>query len=142
MKYLIIPSVLFVFIFLSPGSVPWAQSGNKADMVNGAGASFPFPVYAQWAYKYNQISGVKINYQSIGSGGGIAQIKAQTVDFGGTDAPLKIDELNAHGLLQFPMVMGGVVPIINLKQVDAGSIKLSPRVLVDIFLGKSLNEMV
>jgi len=78
--------------------------------INGAGASFPFPVYAQWAYKYGKVKGVRINYQSIGSGGGIRQIKARTVDFGASDAPLKPEELEPSGLIQFPMVMGGVVP--------------------------------
>ena len=75
--------------------------------INGAGATFPYPVYSQWAYKYNKLTGMKLNYQSIGSGGGIAQIKAKTVDFGASDAPMKPENLDEEGLLQFPMVIGG-----------------------------------
>ncbi|MCI5146988.1 MAG: phosphate ABC transporter substrate-binding protein PstS, partial [Candidatus Electrothrix sp. AR3] len=104
--------------------------------VNGAGASFPFPVYGQWAHKYHKLTGVELNYQSIGSGGGIAQIKAKTIDFGASDAPLKKEELDQIGLIQFPMIMGGVVPVINVKGVKAGKMKLSNTLLADIFLGK------
>lgn len=104
--------------------------------ITGAGASFPFPVYSQWANKYHEMTGVKLNYQSIGSGGGIAQIKAKTVDFGASDAPLNAEELNEAGLMQFPMVMGGVVLVVNLDGVAAGQVKLTPAVLADIFLGK------
>lgn len=104
--------------------------------INGAGATFPYPVYAQWAHKYQKLKGVKLNYQSIGSGGGIAQIKAKTVDFGASDAPLKAAELEKHGLIQFPMIMGGVVPVVHIKGVGAGKMKLSPNVLAGIFLGK------
>ncbi len=104
--------------------------------LNGAGASFPYPVYSQWAYKYHATTGVKINYQSIGSGGGIAQIKAKTVDFGASDAPLKADELSSAGLIQFPMVIGGVVPVVNLEGVGAGQLHLTPELLAHIFLGK------
>jgi len=111
-----------------------AQAANVT--LNGAGASFPYPLYSQWAYKYNSLTGVKINYQSIGSGGGIAQIKAKTVDFGGTDKPLKVDELKQSGLIQFPMVMGGVVPVVNVAGVAPGQLRLSGEVLAQIFLGK------
>lgn len=104
--------------------------------VNGAGASFPFPVYSQWANKYNTLTGMKLNYQSIGSGGGIAQIKAKTIDFGASDAPMKAEELNAAGLIQFPMVMGGVAPVVNIEGIEAGKLQLSGQVLADIFLGK------
>lgn len=104
--------------------------------INGAGATFPYPVYAQWGYTYNQTTGVKLNYQSIGSGGGIAQIKAKTVDFGASDAPLKPEELAEAGLMQFPMIMGGVVPVIHLAGVAAGSLKLTPETLSKIFLGE------
>lgn len=104
--------------------------------VNGAGASFPFPVYSQWAYKYHTLAEMQLNYQSIGSGGGIAQIKAKTVDFGASDAPLKAEELEEFGLIQFPMIMGGVVPVVNLQGIDAGTVKLSNELLADIFLGK------
>ena len=104
--------------------------------INGAGASFPYPVYSQWAYKYKSMNKVQINYQSIGSGGGIAQIKAKTIDFGGSDAPMKPAELDEHGLLQFPMVVGGVVLVLKVKGVEAGELHLSPALLADIFLGK------
>jgi phosphate transport system substrate-binding protein len=113
-----------------------AASAQAAVTVNGAGASFPFPVYAQWAHQYHELTGVQLNYQSIGSGGGIAQIKAKTVDFGASDAPLQKTELDEFGLLQFPMIMGGVVPIIHVRGIKAGEMKLSNAVLADIFLGK------
>jgi phosphate transport system substrate-binding protein len=103
--------------------------------INGAGASFPYPIYSQWAYKYEQTTGVRLNYQSIGSGGGITQIKAKTVDFGATDAPLKADELKQAGLVQFPMVIGGVVPVVNLPGIASGTVRLTPALLADIFLG-------
>ena len=106
-----------------------------ATTINGAGATFPYPVYGQWAYAYEKETGVRLNYQSIGSGGGIKQIKAKTVDFGASDAPLKPAELDQAGLLQFPMIMGGVVPVVNLKGIGAGQLKLSPEVLADIYLG-------
>jgi phosphate transport system substrate-binding protein len=109
----------------------------QAEMnINGAGATFPYPAYAKWAYKYQELTKVKVNYQSIGSGGGIAQIKAKTVDFGGSDDPLKAEELKKEGLVQFPTLIGGVVPIFNLPGITAGQIVLSPEVLADIFLGK------
>ena len=104
--------------------------------INGAGASFPYPIYSQWAHKYNSLTGVKINYQSIGSGGGIAQIKAKTVDFGASDEPLKAEALNESGLVQFPMVIGGVVLVVNIPGIGPGQIKLTGEVLGDIFLGK------
>ena len=104
--------------------------------INGAGATFPYPVYAQWAWLYNKDTGVKLNYQSIGSGGGIRQIKAKTVDFGASDAPLQAAQLDEAGLLQFPMVIGGVVPVVNVPGVAAGKLKLSAATLANIFLGK------
>jgi phosphate transport system substrate-binding protein len=113
-----------------------AGPAMAAATINGAGATFPYPVYGQWAYAYEKETGVRLNYQSIGSGGGIKQIKAKTVDFGASDAPLKPAELNEAGLLQFPMIMGGVVPVLNLKGIAAGQLKLSPGVLADIYLGK------
>ncbi|MEJ2199455.1 MAG: phosphate ABC transporter substrate-binding protein PstS [Desulfuromonadaceae bacterium] len=103
--------------------------------INGAGATFPYPVYAQWAYLYNKETGVKLNYQSIGSGGGIKQITAKTVDFGASDAPLTSDKLDSEGLLQFPMVMGGVVPVVNLEGIKPGGIKLTAKTLAGIYLG-------
>lgn len=113
-----------------------AGSAFAGTTINGAGATFPYPVYGQWAWLYNKDTGVKLNYQSIGSGGGIRQIKAKTVDFGASDAPLKAEELNEAGLLQFPMIMGGVVPVINIPGIAAGQLKLSGPTLADIFLGK------
>ncbi len=104
--------------------------------IAGAGATFPYPVYAKWAAAYQTETGIKCNYQSIGSGGGIKQIKAKTVDFGASDAPLSSEELDAAGLMQFPMVMGAVVPVVNLKGVTANQLKLSNAVLADIYLGK------
>lgn len=107
----------------------------KGMTLNGAGASFPFPIYSQWASRFKEMTGMKLNYQSIGSGGGIAQVKAGTVDFGASDASMKKEELDEHGLLQFPMVIGGVVPVVNLEGVEAGAVKFSPDILADIYLG-------
>ncbi len=104
--------------------------------INGAGASFPYPVYGAWSHSYNKATGVQLNYQSIGSGGGIKQIQAKTVDFGASDNPLKPEELEKNGLLQFPAIMGGVVPIVNIKGVSNGQLSLTPKVLADIFLAK------
>jgi phosphate transport system substrate-binding protein len=104
--------------------------------LNGAGATFPYPIYSQWAYKYNTLTSVQINYQSIGSGGGIQQIKAKTVDFGASDAPLKKADLDANGLVQFPLIMGGVVPVINVKGINPGELKLSGTLLAQIFMGQ------
>ena len=114
---------------------------NAADKVtiSGAGATFPYPIYGAWAHKYQEETGVQMNYQSIGSGGGIAQIKAKTVSFGASDEPLKKEELDKVGLMQFPMVMGGVVPVINIKGIEKGKLKLSPELLSEIFLGKITN---
>jgi len=114
-------------------AAPLAQA---ASTINGAGATFPYPVYAKWAATYMKETGKRINYQSIGSGGGIKQIKAKTVNFGASDKPLDTKELNEAGLLQFPMVMGGVVPVVNLKGVKPGELKLTGTVLADIYLGK------
>ena len=111
-------------------------SHANAQEVTGAGASFPAPIYAKWASDYNKATGVKINYQSIGSGGGIKQIDSKTVDFGASDMPLTDDILKSKGQLQFPTVMGGVVPVINIKGIEPGQMKLTGPVLADIFLGK------
>jgi phosphate transport system substrate-binding protein len=113
---------------------PWAQAQNVD--INAAGATFPYPVYSQWAHKYNELTKIKINYQGIGSGGGIAQMKAKTVDFGGTDEPLKPADLDKFGIVQFPTVMGGVVPVINVPGVKAGELKLDGPTLAAIFQGK------
>jgi len=104
--------------------------------IDGVGASFPFPIYSQWASTFNQLTGLKLNYQSIGSGGGIAQIKAKTVAFGASDAPLVKEELDAAGLVQFPMVIGGVVPVVHVEGVADGALRLTPALLAGIFLGK------
>ncbi len=104
--------------------------------VTGAGASFPAPIYAKWADAYQKATGNKINYQSIGSGGGIKQITAKTVDFGASDAPLTPAELEKAGMMQFPTVIGGVVPVVNIPSVKPGEMRLSGAVLGDIYLGK------
>ncbi|HKK08713.1 MAG TPA: phosphate ABC transporter substrate-binding protein PstS [Gemmatimonadota bacterium] len=116
-----------------------ASVAAQARSIDGAGATFPYPVYSQWADQYNKLRGVQLNYQAIGSGGGIAQIKAKTVDFGASDAPLTRDELDEVGLLQFPMIMGGVVPVVHLSGIQPGGIKLTPTLLADIYLGKVKN---
>ena len=113
------------------------QAGNQvAAQITGAGATFIYPLLSKWSADYNKATGHKINYQSIGSGGGIAQIKAATVDFGSSDKPLSSDELAASGLGQFPSAIGGVVPVINLDGVAAGKLRLTGALLADIFLGK------
>ena len=112
----------------------WAQQE-----ATGAGASFPAPLYSKWAADYNKATGVKINYQSVGSGAGMRQIEAKTVDFGASDAPLKDDELAKKGLIQFPTVIGGVIPVVNIKGIAPGALKLNGQVLGDIYLGKITN---
>jgi len=112
------------------GIAAWAAE------ISGAGATFPYPVYAKWAEAYAAKTGIKMNYQSIGSGGGIKQITAKTVDFGASDMPLKPEVLAKDGLMQFPMVMGGVVPVVNLKGIGAGQMKLDGKTLAQIYLGK------
>ena len=108
----------------------------RAADITGAGASFPYPIYAKWADAYKKATGVGLNYQSIGSGGGIKQITAKTVDFGASDAPMKGEDLDKNGLVQFPAIMGGVVPVYNLKGVKPGDIKLTGPLLAEIYLGK------
>ncbi len=107
-----------------------------AQDVTGAGASFPAPLYSKWASDYNKATGVKINYQSVGSGAGIKQIDAKTVAFGASDMPIKDEDLKAKGQLQFPTVIGGVVPVINIVGIKPGQLKLNGQVLGDIYLGK------
>ena len=104
--------------------------------ITGAGATFPFPVYSKWAETYRKETGTGLNYQSIGSGGGIKQIQARTVDFGATDAPLKGETLEKDGLVQFPTVMGGVVAVVNVPNVKTGEVKLTGEVLAEIYQGK------
>ena len=107
-----------------------------AQDMTGAGATFPAPIYAKWADAYNKATGARLNYQSVGSGAGIQQIRAKTVDFGASDMPLSDDVLAKDGLIQFPTVIGGVVPVVNIKGVAPGQIKLTGQVLGDIYLGK------
>lgn len=124
-----------VLAVLSVTAIAFASASSAQD-VTGAGASFPAPLYSKWASDYNKATGVKINYQSVGSGAGIRQIDAKTVDFGASDMPLKDDELAKKGQLQFPTVIGGVVPVVNIQGVAPGQLKLTGQVLGDIFLGK------
>jgi len=111
-------------------------SAAAAGALSGAGATFPAPLYAKWAESYKAQTGVGLNYQAIGSGGGIKQIKANTVDFGASDKPLKADALAAAGLYQFPTVMGGVVPVVNIPGITPGQVRLSGELLGAIFLGE------
>jgi len=112
-----------------------AGAAQAAD-ITGAGATFPYPIYAKWADAYKKSTGIGLNYQSIGSGGGIKQITAKTVDFGASDMPLSPEQLEKDGLVQFPTVMGGVVPVYNIKGVASGQITLTPKLLADIYLGR------
>jgi phosphate transport system substrate-binding protein len=113
----------------------FSASAGAAEIV-GAGATFPAPLYAKWAEAYNKATGTKVNYQSVGSGAGIKQIQAKTVDFGATDMPLKPEDLAKDGLVQFPTVIGGVVPVVNVPGIKPGDLKLTGPLLADIFLGK------
>jgi len=113
-----------------------AWSSAYAGDISGAGATFPYPIYAKWADAYKQKTGIGLNYQSIGSGGGIKQIKAKTVTFGASDMPLKPDDLEKSGLLQFPMIMGGVVPVVNLEGIKPGELTLDGPTLAAIFMGE------
>jgi len=117
------------------GAALLAGTAAHAGDISGAGATFPAPVYAKWAETYKAQTGVGLNYQAIGSGGGIKQIKAKTVAFGASDKPLKLEDLDAAGLMQFPMVMGGVVPVVNLPGVMPGQLHLPGALLADIYLG-------
>src|SRR6266850_2320718 len=121
--------------FLSAAALSFGISAQAVD-ITGAGATFPYPIYAKWAETYKAKTGVGMNYQSIGSGGGIKQIQNKTVDFGASDMPLKPEELEKDGLLQFPTVIGGDVPVVNLEGVKAGELKLTGPLLADIYLGK------
>lgn len=104
--------------------------------ITGAGATFPYPIYAKWADAYKKAAGIGLNYQSIGSGGGIKQITAKTVNFGASDMPLKAEDLDKNGLVQFPAIMGGVVPVYNLKNIKPGELRFTGKVLADIYSGK------
>jgi phosphate transport system substrate-binding protein len=114
----------------------FGATAASAQDATGAGATFPAPIYAKWADAYNKATGAKINYQSVGSGAGIKQIQSKTVDFGASDMPLKDEELAKAGLVQFPTVIGGVVPVVNIKGIQPGQIKMTGAVLGDIYLGK------
>lgn len=109
---------------------------NAAGLINGAGATFPYPLYSKWSFEYNKKTNVRLNYQSIGSGGGIQQIKSKTVDFGASDMPMQAQDLDAAGLIQFPMAIGGVVPVVNVKGVTSGALRLTPDLLAAIYLGE------
>lgn len=124
---------LFASIAIAAASL---AANVQAATITGAGATFPYPVYAKWAELYQKASSTGLNYQSVGSGAGIKQIKAKTVDFGASDMPLPAAELNASGLFQFPAIMGGVVPVVNVPGTAPGQIKLTGPVLADIYLGK------
>lgn len=121
---------------LAPAAIAAAAllPAHAAD-ITGAGASFPYPIYAKWADAYRKATGTSMNYQSIGSGGGIKQISAKTVDFGASDAPLKAELLEKNGLIQFPAIMGGVVPVVKLEGVKPGELRFSGKLLADIYRG-------
>jgi len=127
-----------VAIAMAAASTLSISAAMAAD-ISGAGATFPYPIYAKWADTYKKETGIGLNYQSIGSGGGIKQIKAKTVTFGASDAPLKGEELDSTGLAQFPMMMGGIVPVVNLEGIKPGELVLDGPTLADIFLGKITN---
>ncbi|EGF30141.1 Phosphate ABC transporter, periplasmic phosphate-binding protein PstS [Oxalobacteraceae bacterium IMCC9480] len=122
-------------LLLAAGTAMVMSNAVAVDMT-GAGATFPYPIYSKWAESYKKVTGNGLNYQSIGSGGGIKQIKAKTVDFGASDMPLDAAELDAAGLVQFPVIMGGVVPIVNLEGVTPGQMKMTGDVVAGIYLGK------
>ncbi len=125
----------FMKTIVAAGLVAASTSAFAAD-ITGAGATFPFPIYSKWADAYKKETGNGLNYQSIGSGGGIKQIEAKTVTFGATDMPLKVDQLAKDGLIQWPMVMGAIVPVVNLEGVKPGEVVFDGPTLADIYLGK------
>ena len=124
------------FLSVAVASAMAFSGAVGAQEITGAGATFPAPIYAKWASEYNKATGVKVNYQSIGSGGGIKQIDSKTVDFGASDMPQTDEVLKSKGQMQFPTVMGGVVPVINIKGIESGQLKLTGALLGDIHLGK------
>ena len=134
MKLSVLRGVVTGVVAVAGVSAVWAQQE-----ATGAGASFPAPLYSKWAADYHKATGVKINYQSVGSSAGIKQIEAKTVDFGASDEPLKDDELAKKGLVQFPTVIGGIVPVVNIKGLKPGHLKLTGQILGDIYLGKISN---
>ena len=125
----------FVKTIVAAGLVAASTSAFAAD-ITGAGATFPFPIYSKWADAYKKETGNGLSYQSIGSGGGIKQIQAKTVTFGATDMPLKVDQLDKDGLVQWPMVMGAIVPVVNLEGVKPGEMVFDGETLANVYLGK------
>ncbi|MGB2819034.1 MAG: phosphate ABC transporter substrate-binding protein PstS [Burkholderiaceae bacterium] len=125
-----------VFAGLLVAATATTATSALAQQITGAGATFPAPLYAKWADAYNKATGVRINYQSVGSGAGLRQIRGKTVDFGASDMPLTDEELAKDGLIQFPTVIGGVVPVVNVTGIQPGQLKLTGQVLGDIYLGK------
>ena len=121
-------------ILVAGAAAAMAFTASAGD-ISGAGATFPYPIYAKWADAYKKLTGIGLNYQSIGSGGGIKQIKAKTVTFGASDMPLKPEDLRAAGLLQFPMIIGGVVPVVNIKGIAGGQLRLDGATVAAIYLG-------
>jgi phosphate transport system substrate-binding protein len=126
-------------LFVVVASLLLMGADIKAETITGAGATFPFPIYSKWSEAYKEKANIELNYQSMGSSGGVKQIKAGTVDFGATDAPLKADELTANGLIQFPAVLGGVVPVLNVEGIKPGELQLTGEVLAKIFVGHIVN---
>lgn len=120
----------FLSVFLSP------SGAHPGEIIHGAGATFPYPIYSAWAFEYQKATGARLNYQSVGSGGGQRQISERTVDFGASDDPLPLEFVQKERLLQFPAVIGGVVPAVNIKGVGAGALRLDAEALCGIFLGK------
>ncbi len=120
---------------LATAAAAWTVPASAAD-ITGAGATFPYPIYAKWADAYKKSTGNGMNYQSIGSGGGIKQITAKTVDFGASDMPMKSEDLQKNGLVQFPAIMGGVVPVLKLEGIAPGQLKFTGKLLADIYMGK------
>ena len=127
---------MFMKVALALALVFSFAHAEAAELLNGAGATFPYPVYSAWAFEYNKVTGAQLNYQSIGSGGGIRQITERTVDFGASDAPLTPEQLEKDRLLQFPAVMGGVVPVVTIPGVKAGELKLDSNAVCNIYLGE------
>ncbi|MGA1294555.1 MAG: substrate-binding domain-containing protein, partial [Burkholderiaceae bacterium] len=115
------------------------SSTAQAADITGAGATFPYPIFAKWAEDYKKATGVGLNYQSIGSSGGIRQIRAKTVTFGASDAPVKGEDLNRDGMVQFPVILGGVVPVINVEGFKPGELRVTGPVLAQIFMGDISN---
>jgi phosphate transport system substrate-binding protein len=124
------------FVIGAAAVMAFSSVGASAADMTGAGATFPYPIYAKWAESYKAATGNGLNYQSIGSGAGIKQIKAKTVDFGASDMPLSAEDLDKDGLMQFPAIMGGVVTVVNLDGITPGQLKMNGKVLADIYLGK------